>query len=264
MMKKFDLFLIIIAFALVGFGFYFSKMFKADSEFEVSRKIFEQGSDTNLNRYPSQINKDDDKINQQNAINSISNPEPADTFFVKKYVKLKKCVESQDCNFSQADPRSYELEIYKSINVHLQDVSLLSNPLKNKILKSAAKIPDGYVKKTVLSEIRKDKLQSDEWRDLVLDEYISYYNARLIPETIEYLKTYTGEADKIVIHQRIFSEISTGSPKVANALAENLKILLDNSTASFYKSRISNLEDGPIKKNLSREILDYEMLASAG
>lgn len=264
-MKKFDLFLVIIAFALVSFGFYFSKMFKPEIEFEVSKKTFEHKEKINLKRRPSQIqNQLLEKNNQKNAVKSISSESAIDTEFAKKYVFLKSCIHTQDCNFSQEDPRAYELEVYVAINVHLKNIDAVSAKFKDRVLKSAARLADGYIKETVLSEVAKNKLASKEWRDLMLNEYIGSHNARLIPETIKYLKTYTDESDKVIIHQKIFSEIATGSPKVANALAENLKILLDDNTVSFYKSQISNLEEGPIKNNLSREILDYEMLASAG
>ncbi len=272
-MKKFDLFLIIMACGLIGFGFYFSKKFKSDSDDNYNIK-----AKNHLTKHKSSSRKptqDDDKNGKvsknKSPIQSISEPAVAlslnsnkDQQFQEKYLSLKQCISSQNCNFSQEDPRSYELEIYKAINLHLQNLDQISSELKIKVLQSAAKFSDGYIKQTVLKQLIKDELISESWRDLVLQEYISHHNARLIPEAMEYLKSYTAESDRAIIHQTIFTEIANGSPKVANALAENLKTLLDQKSASFYKSNISNLEEGPIKANLNREIVDFEMQSSAG
>lgn len=261
-MKKFDLFLLIIACGLISFGLYFSKKFKPDNESEFDVKTKNQISKTQSSRIPSQVPADQDSAGTENQ---DSNDQPSlDQQYKDKYLSLKNCIASQDCDFPQDDPRSYEIEIHREINRHLQDVGQISEDLKRKVLMSAARFSDGYIKETVLRQIVKDKLYSNEWRDLVLNEFISHHNPRLIPEAVEYLKEYSSENDQSLIHQRIFTEISNGSPKVANALAENLKVLLNEKSATYYKSQISNLEEGPIKSNLNRELIDYEMQSSAG
>lgn len=257
-MKKFDLFLLIIACGLISFGFYFSKKFKPDSESEFDVKTKNQISKTQSSRIPSQVPA------RQDSPSGSEDQESQDQQYKNKYLSLKNCIASQDCDFPQDDPRSYEIEIHRAINRHLQDVGQISEDLKRKVLLSAARFSDGYIKETVLRQMVKDKLYSDEWRDLVLNEFISHHNPRLIPEAIEYLKEYSSENDQNLIHQRIFTEISNGSPKVANALAENLKVLLNEKSATYYKSQISNLEEGPIKSNLNRELIDFEMQSSAG
>jgi hypothetical protein len=266
-MKKFDVFLLIIACGLIGFGYYFSKEFKSDSEYSSSDfalKNSNRSSASTLkskrNRLPSQENKSEQKKEMPEA----ENKKTVEQKYIEKYVYLKKCIMSQNCDFSQEDPRSYELEIYKAINEHLKEIDAVSPAIKNKILLSAAKLPDGYVKDSVLKEIMKNQIYSSEWRDVVLDEYISHYDALLIPDVVAYLKENSSEQDLELVHQRIFREITNGSPKVANALAENLKQLLNDKSASFYKAKISNLEEGPIKSNLMRELTDFEMTSSAG
>lgn len=267
-MKKFDVFLLIIACGLIGFGYYFSKEFKSDSEYSSSdfglknnMKSKDQALKPEQNRIPSQQNKPDGSgVPEASNINKNT----VEQDYIEKYVTLKKCIMSQNCDFSQEDPRSYELEIYKAINAHLKDINLVSPYVKNKILLSAAKLPDGFIKESVLKEIIKDEIYSVEWRDMILDEYVSHYDALLIPDVISYLKKNSNEQDMTIVHQRILKELTNGSPKVANALAENLKPLLDDKSASFYKSQISNLEDGPIKSNLKRELVDFEMSSSAG
>jgi hypothetical protein len=262
-MKKFDFLLLIIACGLISFGFYFSKKFKSDSESEFDVKTKNQISKTQSSRLPSQVPSAQVKPvgnEEQEATPALS----LDQQYKDKYLSLKNCIATQDCDFPQDDPRSYEIEIHREINRHLQDVGQVSEGLKRKVLISAARFSDGYIKETVLRQLVKDKLYSEEWRDLVLNEFISHHNPRLIPEAIEYLKEYSSENDQNLIHQRIFTEISNGSPKVANALAENLKALLNEKSATYYKSQISNLEEGPIKNNLNREIIDFEMQSSAG
>lgn len=261
-MKKFDLFLMIIACGLVSFGFYFSKKFKSDVEYDYDTKTKNKITESQSSRIPSQQN--DPKGRKINSINENDKDKSLDAKYKEKYLALKKCILTQDCDFPQDDPRSYELAIYQSINEMLQDVGQVSDDLKEKVLISAARMNDGYIKETVIKQLLKDKMHSPRWRDLVLSEYVSHHNARLIPQTVEYLKAYDTEQDKVVIHTKIFTEISNGSPKVANALAENLEQLLDEKTATFYKSQISNLKEGPIKTNLTREITDFEMMSSAG
>lgn len=262
-MKKFDLFLLIIACGLISFGFYFSKKFKSDNESEFDIKVKNQISKTQSSRIPSQVPAQQDSPSGTEE-QKDQDQQSLDQQYKNKYLSLKNCIASQDCDFPQDDPRSYEIEIHREINRHLQDVGQISEDLKRKVLLSAARFSDGYIKETVLRQIVKDKLYSNEWRDLVLNEFISHHNPRLIPEAIEYLKEYSSENDQNLIHQRIFTEISNGSPKVANALAENLKVLLNEKSATYYKSQISNLEEGPIKSNLNREIIDFEMQSSAG
>lgn len=265
-MKKFDLFLLIIACGLVSFGYYFSKHFKSDAELGFKAKSKPQMNRQLSSRQPNQTSKVEAKEPAQSQESAEKKNEDLslERRYVEKFKYLHKCISSQDCDFPQDDPRSYELAIYQEINEHLKNVDMVNSNLKERILMAAAKYSDGYVKETVLNTIMKDKIYSEQWMNVVLDEYIGQYNARLIPDAVQYLKDNSTAEQRDLIHQRIFNEIQTGSPKVANALAENLKLLLDENSFAFYKSKISNLEEGPIRKNLNRELRDYELLTSAG
>lgn len=265
-MKKFDLFLLIIACGLISFGFYFSKHFKSDVDLEVKTHGKQMhGSVNHSKRTPSQTS-DLKTNNSESTKNKIDTKEEisSEKKYINEYKHLQKCIITQDCDFPQDDPRSYELAIYQKMNEHLQNIDNVSNSIKEKILMSAAKYSDGYVKETVLHKIMQDKMYSKQWMHIILDEYIAHHNARLIPDAIKYLKEHSSDSERGFIHQRIFSEIANGSPKVANALADNIKILLDEKSYSFYKSQISNLEEGPIRSNLNRELRDYELMSSAG
>lgn len=257
-MKKFDYFLILLAATLIYLGYSFSLRFtnNADDVSEKHKNTYVKKVSQNFDRVPSQNKKSD-------VVEKLKNND-LEKDYINKYVGFKKCIQSQNCDYPQDDPRSYELEIYKAMNQHLKNVDVLSSKMKEKILMSAAKVSDGYVKETVLKKLLADQIYSPDWRDIILDEYISQYNSRLIPEAIEYLKLNSSEADKIIINQRIAEAIATGSPMVANALAENLKIILDKNSVEFYKSYLSNLQEGPIKKNLARELNDFELHSSAG
>lgn len=260
-MKKFDYFLILLAATLIYLGYSFSLRFSnnADDVSEKHKNIYVKKLSKNRDRIPSQNLSQKTSEDQEKQKNNDIEKE-----YINKYVGFKKCIQSQDCDYPQDDPRSYELEIYKAMNQHLKNVDVLSSKMKEKILMSAAKVSDGYVKETVLKKLLADQIYSPDWRDVILDEYISQYNSKLIPDAIEYLKVNSSEADKIIINQRIAEAIATGSPMVANALAENLKIILDKNSVEFYKSYLSNLQEGPIKKNLAREINDFELHSSAG
>lgn len=261
-MKKFDLLLIIVACGLISFGFYFSKRFKherTDKEYSSTLKR-DKASVESLSK-DKKAHEFDEKTSRQPSQDSKANTEKD---FIDKYVELRNCIKSQDCDFSQEDPRSYELAVYDSIKDHLGRVDALSNSLRERVLISAASLPNGHVKELVLAKAIEQKLYSEKWRDTVLNEYVSFHDSKLIPQVIEYFKANSSKADLGLIHERFFQEISNGSPKVANALAENVKQLLDENSLSYYKSKISNLQEGPIKRNLNRELVDYEMITSAG
>lgn len=258
-MKKFDFLLIIIAAGLIYFGYNFSQRFTSSAE-DVTIK--------NKNQHVNKVKQVSNRLPSQNVNDKVSDESTEAVNVEKDYIKtlvgFNNCIKSQDCDYPQDDPRSYELEIYKAMNEHIKKVDILSTSLKERVLMSAAKVSDGYVKETVLKKLLAEQIYSDKWRDVILNEYISHYNARLIPDAIEYLKSNSSESDRIIINQRIAEELATGSPMVANALAENLKVLLDKNSVQFYKNYLSNLQEGPIKKSLAREINDFELLSSAG
>lgn len=257
-MKKLDLLLITVALSLIGFGLFYSKSSNLKQNPHASS---DASTENQAARTPSNADqKDQIKGNKSRPVKDKA----SEKAYIDKFQSLKKCLSSQDCDFPQTDPRSYELEVYKAINTHLNNVDVLPGNLKNAILFESAQMSDGFVKETVLKKIIQDKIYSDAWRDIVLNEYIGHHDSKLIPDTIKYLKEHSSAADQTIIHQKIFSEMSKGSPKVANALTDNIKVLLDKNSLSFYKSQLSTLQDGPIKNNLKREILDFEMMASAG
>ncbi len=266
-MKKFDYFLLFIAVGLLSFGYYFSNQFTTEYD---NKNGFKKITSINkvLNnklRIPNQIDNKSKKQNSKKIMNSgFNKTNILENEFISKFVYFKNCIKKQDCDFSQEDPRSYELEIYQAMNQHLKSMDMLSAGLKEKVLLSAAREPDGYVKETALKALMEAQIYSEKWRDVVLDEYIGQFNSRLIPDAMAYLNTFSSESDKVIINLRIVQELATGSPMVANALTDNLKIFLDKSSLDFYKNQLSNLEEGPIKKNLKREIHDFEMVSTAG
>lgn len=259
-MKKFDLFLVLIAAALIGMGYYFSKGFRSETEQTLS-----SSQPKNVN-YKKRTFNNQQTDNNTNKSDSLEQKELSPSVvFIKKYIELKKCLSSEDCGYSQEDPRSYELEALTHINVHLSTITEIG-PFKQRdaLLKDALRLQDGHIKATILAFLTENNLYNSEWRDLILDEYISFYDSKLIPDAMEYFKKFSSAEDKRIIHNRIYKEMANGSPMVGNALANHIKQLLDQSSLGFYKTHLSGLEEGPIKDSLVRQLKDYEMLQSAG
>lgn len=268
-MKKFDFLIVLVASGILTFGYYATQRFKPEAEISMSSASSEKKK---RQRIPSSNKKGLPKKGVKNIINNKKNNahlEEKNIFqerkeYLSRYIKIKTCLQTQDCNYSNDDPRAYELAVYNDLNQHLLKIDLLDKSQKDKVLKASAREPNGYIKEAVLKQLIKDKIYSEEWRDLILDEYVSYHNSKLIPDVIEYFKLYSSDADKKIIHSRIFKEMASGSPMVANALAEHLKTLLNKESIVFYKAQIPVMPEGPIKDNLSREIKDYELHESAG
>lgn len=260
-MKKFDVLIVFIAICLLGFGYHFSVKFRKDENVQTKSQ---SGLPEGRPRIPSsQKNGEDSHVSSEEPEQGAQNKKLQQRY-IAYFMKIKKCISSGSCPFSQEDPRAYEFEAYSRMNKHLKKIGLLDQKQKEALLKLAAKEKSGHVKETVLNEVMKEGFYSTEWRDLLLKEYISFHDPTLVPGVIEYFKKYSSNSDLQIIHEHFFQEITQGSPKVANALAENLKSLLDEKSLSFYKNQLTQLQEGPIKKNLSRQIKAYELMVSAG
>lgn len=253
-MKKFDFLLVIFALGLIGLGYYFSQGFKTESGI-TSEKAQKHHSlkDKNKKRLPSANDKEPKKQRKQ----------PRSSMYFEQYKDLKKCL-SGGCGYPETDPRSYELEALSAINKHLDKIDFLNQNQAAYILKDAVKLPSGHIKATVLKHIKEMSLYDPALRDLVLQEVVAYHDSKLIPDALNYLKEFSSNEDRTLIHEKIYEEIAHGSPMVANALAENIKSLLDSNALDFYKSNLSSLQEGPIKTNLKRQLRDYELMSSAG
>lgn len=270
-MKKFDFFLILVAVCLIGVGYYFAKEFKPETNSAQDDIHHNEGDEAKVKpslrkrfqipSVPHRLPSGNKDKQQEQKTPPAENPSQT---FHKRYLELKNCLKTEACDFSHEDPRAYELGVFKSINDHLADVSQLPSDYLEILLKDAVKIPDGFVKKTVLKHLKDKGIYSHAWRDIVLVEYVGFHDAHLIPEAMEYLKANMNEQDRALAHNKFLHEIAHGSPMVANALVENIKSLLDASSVQYYKQEISRMSDGPIKENLQREIRDYELESSAG
>lgn len=263
-MKKFDFLLVLIALGLIGMGYYFAKEFKSEAG---------TAMDTNSSSQESEASEENsipgDKQNQRIPSNngeqkkSRTKEDSPSASFQKQYFDLKNCLVTEDCDFPQDDPRSYEISILQALNSHLADLSTLNAEQSEKILKDAAQISDGHIKKTVLKHLVRMAKHDSSWRDLILNEYVDYFDSKLIPEVMDYLKEFSSESDVAIIHQRLLKAMAHGSPMVANAVASNIKSLLNSDSLDFYKRSLNQMQDGPIKDSLRRELRDFELEASA-
>lgn len=263
-MRKFDLFLVLVAICLIGVGYYFSKEFKSENPV---REVSGQDEDGSLKKIIPGLKQKFKTPEAPRVPSGSQNSTPSEKpeqAFHKKYLELKNCLRTEECDFDSSDPRAYELNVLKAINEHLKDVSHLPKEYLNRVLKDAVQISDGHIKKTALNHLKSNSMYDSSWRDLILNEYVAYHDAQLIPEAVDYLKSNMNDQDKQIIHNRFLKEIAHGSPMVANALIENLKGLLDSQSLEYYKKEVANMVDGPIKDNLKREIRDYELESSAG
>jgi hypothetical protein len=180
--------------------------------------------------------------------------------------RLQDCYASQNCNFPQTDPRSYELALGQALRAELIRFRerYRTEPAARADLELAARTYirsfDGFVQEAALS-ILSDLPPSQENLQALVAGLQGAADADLIGEALPELKRYMGSESEPLVHQFLSGTISTGAHFSSQKASENILPFVNEKSYPVYVETLRRLPPGTrAGENLSAALREYRRL----
>jgi hypothetical protein len=180
--------------------------------------------------------------------------------------RLQDCYASQNCNFPQTDPRSYELALGQALRaelIHFRE-RYRAEPAARADLELAARTYirsfDGFVQEAALN-ILSDLPPSQENLQALVAGLQGAADADLIGEALPELKRYMGSESEPLVHQFLSGTISTGAHFSSQKASENILPFVNEKSYPVYEETLRRLPPGTrAGENLSAALREYRRL----
>jgi len=238
---------------------------------DLKREIASQTEIPILNEPNNETTNAANKVEEEQEQQSVMLSE-----FKINYAKLlqtKKCLNTQNCDFPDSDPREYNLSVLKEISLKLKVLrpQLISNwfrlnfKVKKEII-SSIKLEDGFVKAEILELLNELTLdESQAYLPLVLDEVIDHHNSELIPRAFDFIKKTSTPQNEIQTAKRIANTIVSGGPHMSQAMSRDVSSIISPNTAEIYREALSSLPKlARETEYLTSALSEYELRKSGG
>lgn len=180
------------------------------------------------------------------------------------------CIHEQNCDLPDDDPKAYMFAAYKNLSVAIKENKSYFltnwNNTKATLLKSFLKLPDGFVKNEALQiALELNHRDSQGLLTSVVDDVLHYHDAELVEDSLKFLSQTMTTENEHYIYSEVGKALSTGSPVVGEALAQNIDVLLNPRSVETFKNVASKLPPGSAEKVfLNSSIKEFEMRQSGG
>lgn len=162
--------------------------------------------------------------------------------------EIRACYQKDDCDYSQADPRAYDLAVGQDLKNKLQELKQqvieenLDDPLIEQIALQYLAVPDGHVKEAAL-DLLLTQDPSETGLEIVLDEVFGFYDSRLVAGGISYINNFSNLSPELELRISVVvrKAITQGSPNLAREITKNLLSLLNDSNYQQYQAMLAEL-----------------------
>lgn len=179
---------------------------------------------------------------------------------VDELTALNECYKSETCDFPQADPRSYEVELSKAVAKKLKEFRLgyRRDPRAARIARLFMRNSNGFVQDEALKlfaelPISKENLQA------ITDGLYNTPDALIIEKALPELQRYMGSHYEATVHSFLSTTLATGAHFSAETVSQNISPFITRSSYSKYKNASDLLPAGATtKRNLNSALRDFK------
>ncbi|NCN42032.1 hypothetical protein GW916_12375 [bacterium] len=187
-----------------------------------------------------------------------------------RLLKIKSCYSHENCRYDNSDPRAYEFAVGKDLAQKLNQLksyvskNSLEDPRLSQIAREFMSLPDGRVKEAAL-DLMATQAPNPKNLDSVLRDIIGSFNEKLIPQALMELNKYPDPQSQKAIANAISENLSTGSFRVRQKLAEHSMNYINSSNYDHYNAISKNLPvNSVVKTHLDAALTEYRMKNSGG
>lgn len=178
---------------------------------------------------------------------------------LKTIEQLEKCYGTENCNYPQTDPRSYELALNQDIARHLKEFkkrfpgSREYADLARKYMRSS----DGYIQEAALDMLAQLPVSRENLSALT-EGLAGTADAQLLRQALPQLERYLGTAMEKQVHSFLSSTITTGAHFSSEAAAQGIFPFINSSSYRVYREAVESLPAGSTTlRNLSSALKEF-------
>lgn len=173
------------------------------------------------------------------------------------------CYNSENCNFSKADPRAYEIEVSHKLTKQIKDFHKAYKNDPNakqdlfKLARDNFNNENGFVQEAAL-DILRDFPNDPETLDTLSDGLKDNPNPLIAELVMPELKKFLGTSLEEQVHKTM-DEMAKGAHFVAQTATENVLDFINPQSYDRYKRLLGQLNPGTkAYKNLNSALREYE------
>lgn len=241
---------LVLGLSLLGWGL---KSHKSMSPHKDGVDADQSGTDDSAHRAPAAKN---------NSPSKPGGPEPVKMAGEADEIrKLRRCFESQDCDFAKDDPKSYDIAVGQEIAERLKKFheKYKGNPQMRADLQKLARefilTEDGYVQTAAL-EIFSDLPTSADNVRVLLEGVMTSPDATLVESSLKELRRYLGLPEEAAVHEALSRVMQEGSHFSSQAVARGIAPFLNSGSMPKYQAAASHLSRDTATGGLLHAALD--------
>lgn len=182
--------------------------------------------------------------------------------WMQKIAKIELCFESQNCNYPQTDPRSYELAVSQDIAAQLREFKkrFLGTKEYELLARKYIKSADGFSQEAAL-EMLAMLPPTPENLAAMTEGLNGTPDATLMRQALSQLKRYLGTPMENQVHEFLRTTITTGAHFSSEVASEGIFPFINNQSYPLYRQAIQTLPAGSTAlRNLSSALKEYSRL----
>lgn len=259
----------LVFFTLIGIYLYSSLFVSSSTAGKLGNNINLKNNSTEQFRKPA-----GKEITPARVKMLTSTPTPKDVtnlnIEISKINELERCYSNENCDYSKADPRSYEIALGQDISHRLQKILKDFQQEKsgddelNQLAIKFIKSDDGFVQEAAL-EILKSLPPSEKNLQALIEGLKDKADPLILQQSIPELKRYLQTAEEAQVHRFIQDTLSTGAQFASVAASESVPGFLNKKSYSQYADTLKHMQPGTTAaKNLKSALEEYRLMATGG
>ena len=187
--------------------------------------------------------------------------------FPQSLSELKNCYETEgSCGFPTTDPKEEHFAIGQAIKEKLIEIhhKALEQKVVSEELSEIAReyivLADGHIKAEALA-LMATQPTSEANKQAILDSVIAYHDAALIEASLLELSRYTQDTSDPSIDKALADALTKGSPSVAEQIAKNSSLIINDGNYQYFKTVLAKLELGSVAHiRLKNALKEYQRI----
>lgn len=180
--------------------------------------------------------------------------------------RLKACLESNECDFPNTDPKIYEISVYDAWrNQIIKPETKNLNSITDTILKEAMLEPDGFLQSEALALIL-DRPSSEQLIQAVVQGLSNNPSDPLILEkSMRVLQKYQNDGYGQSVDHFYQDTLVNGAILTSDKASELVGRIINSQNINSYRQLLNSLKNSPKKyNNLKAAIENYEAQVTGG
>lgn len=184
---------------------------------------------------------------------------------------FQTCLQTQDCEYSHADPRSYDFALHREWRDFLR--ALRSEVGRDAatdreiaaIARESMLATDGHVQEAALSLMAGLPADSKNMEAVVRGLEVNDADPLILRQAGSELKRYLGSSDESRIHEFLEKTLRSGAHFTAEQAGIMVKEFLSHSSVQRYRQLLREIPNDSVKaRNLRAALSDYDLRQTGG